>query len=140
MKEYNAAFFSLYENWFKLIKNEYGENKALELFRKVMETGLTKAYGDNFEKGMPSEFVRLVGERDNNVGLLVKFPEVSDNKLVYQFHTDPFPNLKNEVSHEKLDDTFILFKVRHLLGDQWEYKTTKHIWNGDNYTEFAISK
>ena len=48
-----------------------------------METGLTKAYGDDFEKGMPYEFVRLVGERDNNVGLLVKFPEVSDNKLVY---------------------------------------------------------
>jgi hypothetical protein len=111
MKEYNAAFFSLYENWFKLLKNEFGENKALELFRKTMETGLTKAYEDSFAKGTPS-----------------------DNKLIYQFHTDPFPNLKNEVSYEKLDDTYISFKVRHLLGDQWKYKSTKHIWNGDNYT------
>ncbi|EKD70765.1 MAG: hypothetical protein ACD_46C00406G0004, partial [uncultured bacterium] len=103
MKEYNAAFFQLYENWFKLLKKEFGENKAIDLFRKAMETGLSKAYGDSFEKGLTSEFARLVGERDNNVGLLVKFPEISENKLVYQFHTDPFPNLKNEIAPQKLD-------------------------------------
>src|SRR4029079_3298687 len=140
MKEYNVAFFNLYENWFKLLKNEFGENKALELFRKAMEVGLTKAYGDSFTKGLPFEFTKLVGERDNNVGLLVKFPEVSDNKIIYQFYTDPFPNLKKEVLHAKLDDTYISFKIRYLLGDHWRYKTTKHIWNGDNYTEFVISK
>lgn len=138
MKEYNAAFFSLYENWFKLLKKELGENKAIHLFRQVMETGLSKAYGDNFKKGLTSEFVRLVGERDNNVGLIVKFPEISENKLVYQFHTDPFPNLKNEVSPQKLDDTFIAFKVRYILGDEWSYKNTTHLWNGDSCTEFVI--
>lgn len=140
MKEYNIAFFSLYENWFKLLKTEFGENKAIELFRKAMETGLSKAYGASFTKGLTSEFARLVGERDNNVGLLVKFPEVSENKLVYQFHIDPFPNLKNEVSSEQLDDTYIAFKVRYILGDDWNYKNTTHIWNGDSYTEFVISK
>lgn len=138
MKEYNAAFFGLYENWFKLLKKEFGEIKALDLFRKAMETGLSKAYGDNFKKGLTTEFQRLVGERDNNVGLIVTFPEILENKLVYQFHTDPFPNLKNEVSHLKLDDTFIAFKVRYILGEEWHYKNTKHIWHDDSYTEFVI--
>lgn len=140
MKEYNTAFFGLYENWFKLLKKEFGENKAIDLFRKAMETGLSKAYGDNFKKGLTSEFAKLVGERDNNVGLLVKFPEISETKLIYQFHTDPFPNLKNEVIPQKLDDTYIAFKVRYILGDDWSYKNTTHLWNGDICTEFVISK
>ena len=140
MKEYNIAFFSLYENWFKLLKAEFGENKAIELFRKAMEIGLSKAYGNSFMKGLTSEFAKLVGERDNNVGLIVKFPEISENKLVYQFHSDPFPNLKNEVAHEKLDNTYIAFKVKYILGGDWNYKNTTHIWNDDSYTEFVISK
>jgi len=140
MKEYNTAFFGLYENWFKVLKYEFGEEKAIELFRKTMETGLAKAYGNNFKKGLPSEFISLVGERDNHVGLLVKFPEVSAEKLIYQFHTDPFPNLKNEIAPNRLDDTFIAFKVKYILGDEWHYKNTAHLWNGDKYTEFVIFK
>ena len=140
MKEYNASFFGLYENWFKLLKKEFGENKALDLFGKAMVMGLSKAYGDNFKKGLTSEFARLVGERDNNVGLLVNFPEISENKLVYQFHTDPFPNLKNEIAAHKLDETFIAFKVRYILGDGWNYKNTAHFWEGDSCTEFVIYK
>lgn len=140
IKEYNAAFFGLYENWFKLLRNEFGEERAIELFRKAMEIGLSKAYGTKFKKGLTSEFVNLVGERDNNVGLLVKFPESSVDKLVYQFHTDPFPNLKNEIAPNKLDDTYIAFKVRYILGDEWRYKNTTHLWNGDKYTEFVIFK
>lgn len=88
MKEYNVAFFSLFENWFKTLKQELGEEKALALFRKVMEQGLSKAYGTNFIKGDPQEFARLVGERDDNVGLLVKFPMVTEDKIIYQFHTE----------------------------------------------------
>ena len=140
MKEYNAPFFGSYENWLKLLKKEFGESTAIDLFRKAMEAGLSKAYGDGFKKGLTSEFVRLVGERDNNVGLLVKFPEVSDNKLVYQFHTDPFPNLKNEVSPNQLDDIYIAFKVKYILGNEWRYKNTTHLWNGDSCTEFVIFK
>ncbi len=140
MKEYNAAFFGLYENLFKTLRSEYGEEKALDLFRKVMETGLKSAYGTVFQKGIPAEFIRLVGERDNNVGLKVTFPKVTQNKIIYQFHTDPFPNLKNHVDHSKLDDTFISFKVKYILGKDWNYQTTQHIWNGDSVTEFTISK
>jgi hypothetical protein len=140
MKNYNAAFFGLYENWFKIISQEKGQETALLLFRKVMEKGLTSAYGNNFSKGNPEDFVRLVGERDDNVGLIVKFPLITDNKIIYQFHTDPFPGLKGVVAHNELDDTYISFKVKHLLGDNWNYKNTSHIWNGDSYTEFTISR
>lgn len=140
MKEYNAAFFGLYENWFKLLKEELGEQKAIILFRKAMEKGLSKAYGENFKKGLTKEFAKLVGERDSNVGLLVKFPEISDNKIIYQFYTDPFPGLKSEVNAAKLDDTYISFKVKYILGNEWGYKNTAHLWRGDKYTEFVIFK
>lgn len=140
MKEYNAAFFGLYENWFKQLQSEMGEEKTINLFRKVMETSLEKAYGTNFQKGNPLDFIRLVGERDQHVGLSVSFPVVNDNKIIYQFHTDPFPNLKGFVNQDKLDDTYISFKIKYLLGDDWNYKNTAHIWDGDNYTEFSIVK
>lgn len=139
--EYNTAFFSLYENVFLVLKDEFGEEKALTLFRKIMERGLEKAYSAmGFEKGDPKDFARVVGERDNNVGLRVELPFVGEAKIVYQFHTDPFPNLNGHVEPEKLDDTYMAFKVRFLLGDDWSYRTTKHIWKGDQYTEHVIEK
>ena len=129
---YNSAFFGLFENVFKLLKSEYGEEKALELFSKLMEAGLSKSYGTSFEKGLPSEFERLVGERDQLVGLRVAFPKVTDDELVYQFHDDPFPNLKGLVNAKDLDRCYMNFKVQYLLGETWDYKTIRHIWNGDD--------
>ena len=141
MKEYNATFFGLYENTFLVLKENLGEEKALELFRQIMEKGLRKAYdASGFERGNPQDFARVVGERDKNVGLHVEFPEVTESKIVYRFYTDPFPNLRGHVDHEKLDDTYMSFKVRYLLGENWNYKTTKHIWEGDEFTEFVITK
>jgi hypothetical protein len=140
MQNYNAPFFGLYENWYLILYQKFGEEKSLALFREVMEKGLKAAYGIDFNKGEPHEFVRLVGTRDHNVGLNVKFPIISENKIIYQFHTDPFPNLKNVVSHEKLDHTFIFFKIRYLLGENWQYKNTYHFWKGDGLTEFIIWK
>jgi hypothetical protein len=140
MKEYNTAFFSLYENLFLVLKDNFGEEKALELFRQIMEKGLKKAYDSSgFQRGNPQEFARVVGARDESVGLYVKFPEVTENRIVYQFHTDPFPGLKGHVALEKLDDTYMAFKVRYLLGENWSYTTTKHIWR-DEFTEHVITR
>jgi hypothetical protein len=141
MKEYNSAFFGLYENLFIVLKNNIGEEKALELFRQIMEIGLKRAYDSmGFEKDNPHDFARVLGERDDSVGLKVDFPEITGSKIIYRFHTDPFPNLNGQVSPEKLDDTFIAFKIRYLLGDKWVYKTTKHFWKGDIFTEYVITK
>ena len=141
MNEYNIAFFTLYENLYVVLKTEYGENQALNLFRKIMETGLARAYNNfGFKKGDPESFARTLEARDNAVGLVVKFPRITANEIIYQFHTDPFPNLKGVVEHDLLDDTYINFKVQYLLGNQWHYKTTKHFWDGDQYTEFTIVK
>ena len=123
------------------MKEEYEEKQALYLFRKIMETGLKQAYDTfGFKKGDPNNFAATLEARDNAVGLLVKFPVISSNKIIYQFHTDPFPNLKGVVSHELLDDTYINFKVKYLLGEDWSYKPTKHFWDGEPYTEFTIEK
>jgi len=141
MKEYNAAFFGLYENVFIILKENLGEERTLDLFRQVMERGLKKAYDNSgFAKGDPQDFARVVGERDKNVGLHVEFPEVTKDRVVYQFHTDPFPNLKGSVESEKLDGTYMAFKVRYLLGEDWAYKTTKHLWNGGQFTEHVITR
>lgn len=137
---YNAAFFGLFENTFKLLKNEFGEAKALDLFTQLMATGLGKAYGDNFIKGDPKEFARVVSERDAMVGLYVEFPQIDENTIIYQFHDDPFPNLKGVVEPEKLAKTYIDFKIQYLLGKDWQYHTTKHLWHGDKYTEHVITK
>lgn len=137
----NLAFFGLYENLFIVLKEELGEEMALSIFRKIMEKGLKTAYDKmGFEKGNRNDFVRVLTERDNSVGLRVEFPEITENKIVYRFNDDPFPGLKGIVEKKKLDDTYIAFKIKHVLGDKWRYKNTKHFWNGDECTEFIIEK
>ena len=66
-------------------------------------------------------------ERDENVGLRVELPLVTENKIIYQFHQDPFPNLKTIINAGELDNTYIEFKINFLLGNQWSYHTTQHI-------------
>ncbi len=142
MAELNELFFRLYEITFLVNREdpEVGEEKALELMAKYFETGLKRAYDDmGFRKGDAREFARIVGARDRSVGLDVRFPVVTKDKIVYQFHDDPFPGLKGEVEPEKLDATYMAFKVRYLLGDDWGYTTTKHIWK-DGHTEHVIEK
>lgn len=138
---YNAAFFGTHEAYFITLKSLNGEEFALDVMRRVMERNLGKAYDSmGFAKGSTNDFSRVVGERDASVGLVVKFPEVSGSRVVYQFHTDPFPGLKGLIIPEKLDATYMNFKIRHLLGTGWNYATPKHIWKGDAYTEHVITK
>ncbi len=141
MSERNAAFFSLYENLFIILKEEIGEEKALSLFRKIMERGLKAAYdAAGFDKGRAESFVRAVKGRDERVGLHVELRILSENRIVYRFHDDPFPGLKGSVDPHRLDDTYMSFKVGYLLGKGWGYKTTKHLWKNDSCTEFEITK
>ena len=53
---------------------------------------------------------------------------------------DPFPNLKGHVDPQKLDASYMNFKLKYLLGDDWEYKMTKHLWNGNDCIEHYIYK
>jgi len=141
MVEYNQAFFSLYVNLFKVLKEGFREEKALEIFSKIMEMGLKAAYDNmGFIKGNEKSFAKVLKARDESVGLKVKFPLIEKGKIIYQFHTDPFPELKGIVAFEKLDATYMKFKVSYLLSQEWGYKTTKHIWRGDKYTEHIIEK
>lgn len=137
---YNAAFFGLFENIFKLMKTEYGEDKALFIFTQLMEMGLSKSYGNNFVKGDCLEFERKVSERDMAVGLRVGFELIQENKLVYRFFDDPFPNLKGMIDFKKLDKCYMRFKINYFLGEEWDYETTKHLWNGDECIEHIIYK
>ena len=138
---YNAAFFGVHEAYFLVLKEEYRETAALDVMRRVMELSLGKAYMSmGFTKGVPEDFVRCVGERDKSVGLQIEFPVVSVNRIIYRFLTDPFPGLKGHVPPEKLDDTYMKFKVEFLLGKDWRYKTTKHMWKGGPFTEHVIER
>lgn len=141
MADYNSAFFSTHESYFLILKEREDLDYALTVFRRVMERNLKQAYDQmEWERGSPQDFARVLKTRDQSVGLHVKFPEVSEDEIVYQFHTDPFPNLKGEVAAEKLDATYLEFKVRYLLGEGWTYTTTKHLWWDDQYTEHVIEK
>jgi hypothetical protein len=137
---YNSAFFSLFENVFLLLKEKYGEGTALELLTNLMEKGLSKSYGTNFEKGSPIAFEQIVGERDRLVGLRVEFDSITENGLIYRFLDDPFPNLKGHVDPQLLDQCYMKFKLNFILGPEWDYKTTKHLWHNSTYTEHVIYK
>ncbi len=66
---------------------------------------------------------------------------MDSGRIVYQFHDDPFPNLKGRVDGNELDRNYLDFKVSHLLGDGWKItSTTKHLWEGDPYSEHIIEK
>ncbi len=141
MAVYNAPFFTLYETVFLVLRKNFDEDKTFELFRQIMETGLKKAYdATGFTRGNPHDFAKVVGERDRSVGLQVEFPVVSSNKIIYQFYTDPFPHLKGKIASQKLDNTYMAFKVKYLLGIEWNYHTTSHIWQGDSFTEHIITR
>ncbi len=141
MTPYNTTFFTTLENVFLVLKAEFGEARALALFRQILERGLRSAYdAAGFQQGSPEDFARVVGRRDAAVGLEVSFPEVFLKKIVYRFHTDPFPRLRGLVTPEKLDATYMEFKVSFLLGSEWTYTTTKHLWKGDSFTNHIIEK
>lgn len=140
MMEYNALFFGLYELFFKVMKKEVGEQKALDIFRKVMEEGLTGAFGTDFKKGSIDDFARIVGAVDAAVGLKVEVAKINDKEFYFRLHNDIFPNLKGLVTHDKVDAIYMPFKVNYMLGKDWDYKCTKHLWNGGSYTEFHVFK
>jgi hypothetical protein len=141
MSPYNEAFFRLYEDTFLILKSEFGGEVAIKIVREIFQKGLKRAYDLlTFRKGNSKDFARIVGARDGSVGLRVEFPKISDNLIVYRFLTDPFPNLRNEVLHKDLDATYMDFKVDYLLGMDWTYCTTKHLWDGDSFTEHLITR
>jgi hypothetical protein len=137
---YNKAFFGLYESIYETMREDKGEFEALGFLKKLFSKALGKAYDEmGFQKGSYRDFCRVVAERDDGVGIEVDFPESSDRKIVYRFHTDPFPNLKGKVDPRLLADTYIRFKVEYLLGSNWTYETTRHIWEGSPFTEHVIT-
>jgi len=139
MKEFNAAFFSLYENVFIAHTKLHGIRNTLEFFTDLFSRTLGEAYlTAGFSRGNIDHFEKVVKERDEGVGLSVAFPLISPNKIIYQFLQDPFPNLKEFVNWKELDKTYLNFKVKFLLGDQWTYNTTQHIWDGYPFTEHVI--
>jgi len=141
MEKFNAPFFGLYEHVFVEYTELYGLNKALLFFERLFARALGKAYlATGFTKGNVYHFAKVVKERDESVGLIVALPVVTQEKIIYQFHRDPFPNLKNIVEKQDLDRTYINFKVKFLLGDEWSYHTTQHIWDGFPFTEHVIYK
>ena len=138
MPEYNAPFFNALSTVFLTYKEKHGEEKALEFMRDVFARRLGPVYDEwGFSKGNPKDFERVVQKNDELLGLDVSF-EVGENRIAYRFHTDPFPSLRGHVEGRSFDDTYMAFKVRHILGDEWSYSTPKHLWDGDSCTEHII--
>ena len=136
---YNQAFFGLWEQIFLELKSSYGKEETLNFCKHVMEKSLAKAYDSTgFKKGSPNEFARVLKLRDNAVGLDVDFPKVTDNEIIYQFKTDPFPNIKSQFTTDEVYSTFIPFKIHYILGENWGYKITKDMWKKDTFTEITI--
>lgn len=132
--------FSGYMSFFKTMKKEIGEEKALDIFREVMETGLAPAFGSDSKKGTFEAFKNIAGAVDEAVGLKVEFVRINDNEFYFRLLNDIFPNLKGIITQDQLNNIYMPFKVSHMLGNAWDYKCTKHLWNNDAYTEYHIFK
>lgn len=138
---YNAAFFGLYERVFSLYAEQHGTDAALAFMRVLFARALGAAYDETgFAHGNANDFARCVGERDASVGLHVRFPVIERDRIVYQFLTNLFPGLRGAVDAHDLDATYMDFKVVHVLGPDWTWRTTKHLWRGDDCTEHVIEK
>ncbi|MBI4182153.1 MAG: hypothetical protein HY520_04265 [Candidatus Aenigmarchaeota archaeon] len=139
--ERNAPFFTFAEQTFLTLREGLGEDRALAFLRAIFARGLGAAYDRaGFQRGSTQDFARVVGERDGALGLAVSFPVVTPDKLVYRFHTDPFPGLRGQVAPERLDATYLPFKVQHLLEPGWTWETTRHLWRGDPCTEHVLQR
>ncbi|MBI4163280.1 MAG: hypothetical protein HY512_00330 [Candidatus Aenigmarchaeota archaeon] len=140
MPEYNAAFFNGLTAVVIALKKRYGEAEAIDVMREVFSSRLKAVYDKlGFVKGSTEDFVRAVGENDRMLGLKVEF-KIEQNKIIYRFHTDPFPLLKGQIDPTKFDDAYLRFKVEYILGNEWKYTTTKHFWRGDPFTEHVIER
>lgn len=138
---YNKPFFSLYESIFEVLSEQQNEKEALKFMELLFSNALSKSYNEiGFNKGSISDFIRVVKSRDEAVGLDVELINSHPNSIIYRFHTDPFPNLKGKVDPILLSDTYIKFKVKYLLGDEWFYSTTKHFWKNDLFIEHIIRR
>jgi len=141
--EYKKELFESYKNEFLKEETKNGKEAALRHMRNLFYRKLKPAYDAmQFKKGDPYDFARVVSERDRSVGLEVSVKVASPKKIIYIFYTDPFPfeELKKKATHREFDDCYMAFKLEYLLGSDWHYKTTKHVWDGDRYTEHVIEK
>ncbi|MBI4170260.1 MAG: hypothetical protein HY514_01080 [Candidatus Aenigmarchaeota archaeon] len=137
----DVRFFGLYETVFLLYVEKHGEEEALEFMHELFSRALKPAYDQmNFAKGNAYDFARCVGERDKSVGLHVRFPKISADRIVYEFHTDPFPNLKGYIDPRRFDAAYMNFKIAYLLGEDWSYETPEHIWENGEFTRHIITK
>ena len=144
---YNRAFFGFVTSTFRVLKRRYGEDEALARMGEIFADRLGPVYDKmKFKKDDVYDFRRCVEVNDQRLGLQVTFPEVTRDRIVYRFLTDPFPDLKGEVDPRRFDATYMSFKVSHLLGDDWEFETTRHMWDATweedetRFTEHVIRK
>ena len=140
MAAYNAPFFSALTAVFLLYKEKHGEEQALGFMREVFSRRLGPVYDQwGFRRGNPQDFARVAGKNDRLLGLKVEFL-ASERGISYRFYTDPFPGLKGKVDHRKFDQTYMAFKISHLLGPEWTSSTPRHLWDGNRFTEHVITR
>ena len=141
MPEYNKAMFATYASGYLLFKELHGETAALKFMRTWFERNLKPAYeAMDIVRGSTADAARVIGARDAAVGLDVRFPVIEKQRLVYEFHTDPFPMLRGLVNPRVFDNCYMGFKIAFLLGNAWTYTTPEHIWENGRVTRHVIKK
>ena len=140
MKKLNKPLFSLYETTFLVIKTNLGYDQALELFYEIVDNSLGNALNEYiFEKGNPKDFAKIMKKRDESVGNKVTF-KVTNDKIIYRVHTNIMPNLRGHMSINDYANVLVGIKIKHLLGKGWVFKISKHLWKGDKFSEYIITR
>ncbi len=139
---YNAPLFNSMENSFIILSSWYGEHRALHFLSTLMSKNLGIVYKNAGAKDLsgPEGFKKYVIGTDSSMGIKSTFSVLGPEKFSYKLYTDIFPNLKGLVDPQKLDETFVKYKVHFFFGPEWSYSATKHIWKGDECTSYIIRK
>ena len=136
----NEQLFDLCTQAYVTAEELYGSKEALGYMKYLFSRFLKPTYDEmRFVKGDPHSFAKTVGKRDAAVGLHVIL-HVAKNKIIYEFHDDPFPELKRIVDPRDFDATYMEFNIEYLLGNDWTYTTPVHIWENEKFTRHIITR
>jgi len=138
--------------WYWLANSVYYAHIARKMkeWQKDMKEGLFKGYDSQgaTKRGGVDEFIKHVGKRDRDlVCIHVDFEKTNENKFIYRMYECPFLSSQKKLENVGVKDCkeistkgYLKAKIDYFLDKNWELRTTKCIWNGEDFCEHIFYK
>lgn len=114
--------------------------KALSFFEIIMKKLLLRGYLHENIKGEIANFIMVMSEFDESVGVRSNFEFLDNNSIIYTQYNNPFSVLTGLLSCEELAKIFFHTYLNHIVGDCWRYQIINHFYLGDPETKILCEK